>query len=88
MARFTRDGPSKFVRNAVGVDDEGRAHFVISNAPISFGKLARFYKDELHVKNALYLDGNVSQLWNPATERLDTGAPIGPIVVVRKKASE
>ena len=85
---ITRDGPSKFVRNAVGVDDEGRAHFVISNAPISFGKLARFYKDELHVKNALYLDGNVSQLWNPATERLDTGAPIGPIVVVRKKASE
>ena len=61
---------------------------MISNAPISFGKLARFYKDELHVKNALYLDGNVSQLWNPATERLDTGAPIGPIVVVRKKASE
>ncbi|MBX7481210.1 phosphodiester glycosidase family protein [Qipengyuania qiaonensis] len=85
---ITQDGPSKLLRNAVGVDDEGRAHFVISNAPISFGKLARFYKDELEVKNALYLDGNVSLLWNPATERLDTGAPIGPIVVVRKKASE
>ena len=85
---ITRDGPSKLVRNAVGVDDEGRAHFVISNAPISFGKLARFYKDELDVKNALFLDGNVSLLWNPATDRLDTGAPIGPIVVVKKKASE
>ena len=85
---ITRDGPSKLIRNAVGVDEEGRAHFVISNAPISFGKLARFYKDELEVKNALFLDGNVSLLWNPATERLDTGAPIGPIVVVKKKASE
>ena len=86
--QITHDGPSRLVRNAVGVDDEGRAHFVISNAPISFGKLARFYKDELEVKNALFLDGNVSLLWNPATDRLDTGAPIGPIVAVRKKASE
>ncbi len=82
---ITADGPSRLIRNAVGVDDEGRAHFVISNAPISFGKLARFYKNELSVKNALFLDGNVSMLWNPATDRLDTGAPIGPIIVVEKK---
>lgn len=85
---ITRDGPSKLIRNAVGVDDQGRAHFVISNAPISFGKLARFYRDELKVKNALYLDGTVSQLWNPATDRLDTGAPIGPIVMVTRKDPE
>ncbi|AXK42640.1 phosphodiester glycosidase family protein [Erythrobacter aureus] len=85
---ITHDGPSRLIRNAVGVDDNGRAHFVISNAPISFGKLARFYKDELDVKNALFLDGNVSLLWNPATDRLDTGAPIGPIAVIKKKASE
>ncbi len=85
---ITRDGPSRMIRNAVGVDGEGRAHFVISNAPVSFGKLARFYRDELEVKNALYLDGNVSLLWNPATDRLDTGAPIGPIVVVERKDSK
>lgn len=82
---LSRDGESRLVRNAVGVDDKGRAHFVISNAAISFGKLARFFRDELSVKNALYLDGNVSALWNPATDRLDTGAPIGPIVVVERK---
>lgn len=82
------DGPSRTIRNAVGVDDKGRAHFVISAAPISFGKLARFYRDALKVKNALYLDGSVSQLWNPATERLDTGAPIGPILVVERKVPD
>ena len=84
---ISHDGESRLVRNAVGVDGKGRAHFVISNAAISFGKLARFYRDELDVDNALYLDGNVSALWNPATGRLDTGAPIGPIVVVEKKGS-
>lgn len=82
---LSHDGESRAIRNGVGVDDRGRAHFVISNAPVSFGKLARFFRDELNVKNALYLDGNVSALWNPATERLDTGAPIGPIIVVEKK---
>lgn len=82
---ISHDGESRLIRNAVGVDEKGRAHFVISNATISFGKLARFYRDELNVRNALYLDGNVSGLWNPATDRLDTGAPIGPIVVVEKR---
>lgn len=85
---ISQDGPSRLVRNGVGIDDRGRAHFVISNAPISFGKLARFYRDELKVSDALYLDGNVSGLWNPATDRLDTGAPIGPIVAVERKVSD
>lgn len=82
------DGPSRTIRNAVGIDERGRAHFVISAAPISFGKLARFYRDELKVTNALYLDGSVSQLWNPATERIDGGAPIGPILVVERKVPD
>ena len=82
---ITQDGPSRLVRNSVGIDAKGRAHFVISNAPLSFGKLARFYRDELEVPNALFLDGSVSALWNPATDRLDSGAPIGPIVVVERK---
>ena len=84
---ITEDGPSRLVRNAVGVDARGRAHFVISNAPISFGKLARFYRDELETPNALFLDGNVSALWNPPTDRLDTGAPLGPLIVVTKRAT-
>lgn len=85
---ITRDGPSRTIRNAVGVDERGRAHFVISNAPVSFGKLARFFRDELAVKNALYLDGAVSALWNPATDRLDDAAPIGPLIVVERKVPD
>ncbi|MFN2100611.1 phosphodiester glycosidase family protein [Altererythrobacter sp. MF3-039] len=85
---FQDDGPSKAIRNGVGIDDDGKAHFVISEAPVSFGKLARFYRDELKVKNALYLDGNVSSLWDPAKNRLDTGKGVGPILVVKKRQDE
>jgi uncharacterized protein YigE (DUF2233 family) len=78
------DGPSKAIRNAVGVDASGKAHFVISGAPVSFGQLARYYRDVLKVSNALYLDGAMSSLWDPATERLDKGR-VGPIIVVTKR---
>lgn len=79
------NGPSRAVRNGVGVDAKGRAHFVISDAPVSFGQLARFFRDELKTPNALYLDGKVSALWDPATARLDK-ARNGPIIVVTKRA--
>lgn len=82
---FQDDGPSIRIRNGVGVDAQGRAHFVISEMPLSFGKFARFFRDELETPNALYLDGSVSALWDPAESRLDKGASIGPMLVVEDK---
>ncbi|MEL6878529.1 MAG: phosphodiester glycosidase family protein [Pseudomonadota bacterium] len=79
------NGPSRAIRNGVGVDAQGKAHFVRSEAPLSFGQLARFYRDELEVPNALFLDGNVSALWDPANDRLDTRSGIGPLIVVTKR---
>ncbi|WP_249171922.1 phosphodiester glycosidase family protein [Erythrobacter sp. JK5] len=81
---FQDDGPSRAVRNGVGVSADGKAHFVISNASISFGQFARYFRDELKTPNALFLDGNVSSLWDPATNRLDRGL-IGPMIVVTRR---
>lgn len=83
--RIDPDGLSRKLRNAVGVDRQGRAHFVISEAPISFGKLARYFRDELHTPNALFLDGSVSSLWDPHMGRVDGGPPLGPLIVVEKR---
>jgi uncharacterized protein YigE (DUF2233 family) len=81
------NGPSKAIRNAVGVDAAGKAHFVISDAPVSFGLLARYYRDVLKVQNALYLDGAVSSLWDPVKGRMDKGR-VGPIIAVRYMEDE
>jgi uncharacterized protein YigE (DUF2233 family) len=78
------NGPSRAIRNGVGVDASGKAHFVIADAPVSFGQLARYFRDELKVPNALYLDGQVSSLWDPASGRLDKSR-VGPIIVVTKR---
>lgn len=83
---FSQDGDSLKIRNAVGVDAQGRAHFVISEAPLSFGKLARYYRDVLKTPNALFLDGSVSQLWDPGHQRLDETVPLGPLIVVENRA--
>lgn len=83
---ITDDGPSRTIRNGVGVDDAGRAHFVISEGPVSFGKLARYFRDALKTPNALYLDGGISALWDPASGRLDSRAPIGPMVLIEEKS--
>jgi uncharacterized protein YigE (DUF2233 family) len=83
--RIDADGPSRKLRNGVGVDRQGRAHFVISDAPISFGQLARYFRDELKTPNALFLDGSVSSLWDPTMGRVDGGPPLGPLIVVEKR---
>lgn len=84
--KIDRDGQSLKLRNGVGVDAEGRAHFVISDEPVSFGKLARYFRDNLKCPNALFLDGSVSSLWDPEHGRVDGGPPLGPLIVVEKRA--
>lgn len=84
--KIEKNGRSLKLRNAVGVDRQGRAHFVISDEPVSFGRLARYYRDVLDCPNALYLDGSVSSLWDPDHGRVDGGPPLGPLIVVEKSA--
>lgn len=69
------------IRNGVGVTKDGlRAYFVISNAPVSFHRFARFFRDVLQVPNALYFDGSISRLHAPMLGRDDLGLPLGVIV--------
>lgn len=79
---FDVDGPSRYVRNGVGVTANGTAWFAISARPVSLGRFARLFRDRLKTPNALFLDGFVSRLWDPPRGRMDGGPKIGPIVVV------
>ncbi len=80
--RFDADGQSRLVRNGVGVRDPRTAFFVISEEGVSFGRFARFFRDELKTPDALYLDGSVSSLWDPGANRQDAYSGLGPMIVV------
>jgi uncharacterized protein YigE (DUF2233 family) len=81
---FEQDGSSRYVRNGVGISPDGRPLFVISDDAVSFGKFARFFRDRVKARNALFLDGAVSALWDPANGRRDLTKPLGPLIVVYK----
>ncbi len=81
---FDANGTSLNIRNGVGIAGNGHALFAISDVPVSFGRFARLFR-RLGCADALYFDGSISRLWDPVAGRMDTGAKIGPIVVVLQK---
>ena len=85
--KFDRDGSSVNIRNGVGIGGDGSARFVISDEPVSFGKIARLFRDNLGCRDALFFDGSVSALWDPANGRRDLTVPLGPMVVAFKPAA-
>ena len=78
--RFLPDSTSRYVRNGVGVRDDGTAVLAISDQPVTFHEFGRLFRDRLGTPDALYLDGNVSRLWAPAIGRRDFGRAMGPIL--------
>ncbi|MDX5402681.1 MAG: phosphodiester glycosidase family protein [Rhodobacterales bacterium] len=79
--RFLPESDSRYTRNGVGVSADGRrALFVISDVRVTFHQIARFFRDGLGLRNALYFDGNISRLHAPGLGRSDFGFPMGPVV--------
>ncbi len=69
---FNEGSKNVHIRNAVGILPDGRLLLVISRDKMNFYDLASFYKQH-GCKNALYLDGFVSRIYDPANgiEQMD-----------------
>ncbi|MBT8413144.1 MAG: phosphodiester glycosidase family protein [Boseongicola sp.] len=84
--RFLPDSTSRFIRNGVGVREDGAFFAVISDDPVTFHQFARFFRDVLETPNALFMDGKVSRLFAPEFGRRDIGFPFGPMLAVTRPA--
>ena len=84
--RISDEGPSRKIRNGVGVRDPQTVLFAISEEPVSFGAFARLFRDALGCRDALFLDGSISSLYAPSLDRRDGLLPIGPIVAIAPRA--
>lgn len=67
---FTEGSTSKYIRSGVGINSNGLVSFAISREPVNFYDFAKFFRDSLGCKNALYLDGAISKFYEPGTPRL------------------
>jgi len=86
--RFIPSSPFVHYRNAVGVDRKGEVIFVISETRVNFDEMARLFRDQLQVPDALFLDGSISSLYAPEMYRFDWWHAIGPIIGVVVKKTE
>lgn len=78
--RFLPHSTSRKRRNGVGIVDDQRLVFAISEGQVTFHAFARLFRDGLGAANALFLDGTMSSLYAPSLGRADVIRPMGPIV--------
>lgn len=57
---------SLYVRNGIGVKSPAEVYIVISKGEVNLYDFASVFKEQLHCRDALYLDGCVSQVYLPA----------------------
>ncbi|WP_170571571.1 phosphodiester glycosidase family protein [Ruegeria atlantica] len=85
--RFLPDSTSLYVRNGVGTSADGtRAVFAISEDYVTFHEFGSLFRDVLKTPNALFFDGNISRMYERASNRSDIGFSLGPIVGVVEDA--
>jgi uncharacterized protein YigE (DUF2233 family) len=75
------------IRNGVCAPSPDVVVFVVSESPVTFYEFAGFFRDSLHCREALYLDGTISSLYAPSFHREDRGSDMGPILGVATAAS-
>lgn len=78
---FDPESRSVHLRNGVCAVD-GKAMFVISEERVNFYDFARYMRDTLKCREALYLDGSISSLYSTELGRNDYRADLGPIIGV------
>lgn len=83
-SKFMKDSPNFHIRSGVGVNDQGKIVFIISETRVRFYELAKAF-EKMGCKNALYLDGAISQTYLPEVERSEAGGGFGVMIGVSKK---
>jgi uncharacterized protein YigE (DUF2233 family) len=81
---FTKGSPNTNIRSGVGIGENGKVVFAISDEAVNFYDFAQLFKESLKCKNALFLDGTISKMYLPALERDDIGGDFGVMIGVEK----
>jgi uncharacterized protein YigE (DUF2233 family) len=80
---FKENSTNLNIRNGVGILHNNSILFAMSKKEINFYNFAKYFKDK-GCKNALYLDGFVSQTYLPEKKWVQTGGNFGVIFGIAK----
>lgn len=79
---FNEESKNKKLRSGVGIIDESKIIFIISNGEVNFFNFATLFRDVFNCENALYLDGVISRTYLPAISRNQLGGSFGAMFAV------
>jgi uncharacterized protein YigE (DUF2233 family) len=84
--KFTKGSTNKKIRSGVGVSTQGNTIFIISKGEVSFYDFADLFLNKFSCSNALYLDGQISQMQIEGKGLLPPKRrQFGPMISVVKK---
>lgn len=83
--QFTEGSKNIKLRSGVGIISETKVVFIISKEPVNFYDFAKLFKDYFGCSNAMFLDGQISEMYLPEIKREDLGGPFGVIIGISKK---
>lgn len=72
---------SQLIRSGVGILPDGRVVFALSKEMVSFYEFAQYFHD-LKCVNAMFLDGNISEMYLPEQKLNDCQGGFGVIIAV------
>ena len=83
-SKFSQGSENKNIRSGVGIIDEYKIVFAISDQPVNFFDFANLFKNRFQCKNALYLDGAISKMYLPELNKsyLDSNISFGSFICV------
>lgn len=81
---FNASSKSLKIRSGVGVRKDGIAVFALSREPVNFYDFASLFRDKLQCRDALFLDGDVSEFYVPGMKSIEPQT-FGPMIGVVAK---
>jgi len=82
--KFVQGSRNEKIRSGVGIINDKKVIFAITLNESNFFEFATFFRDVFNCKDALFLDGAISQMYIQNTNPI-TGGHFGPMISVSKK---
>jgi len=77
---FMPDSKNRKIRSGVGVTKAGEVIFALSKQPVTFYEFAELFLTKFGCRDALYLDGDISDFWEPGDIEKDGQHHFGPMI--------
>ncbi|MBK5144816.1 phosphodiester glycosidase family protein [Budviciaceae bacterium BWR-B9] len=83
--KFSNTSESRKIRHGVGITDKGKVVFLLSKQAMSFYDFTYYARDRLKIRDLLYLDGSISNMYTPESPVYYQHYPYVTMITVEAK---